>query len=75
MWDWLKKRLAEPSTAVGLTVAIAGVGQLAKIDEAPAIAEAVGAAAQVAGAGDYTGGAVLLIGGLLGAFLGEKGKR
>ncbi|WP_341894315.1 hypothetical protein [Ferrovibrio terrae] len=39
--DWLKKRIGERTTWVGLASIIAGVGQIAKVSEAPAVADAV----------------------------------
>ncbi|MBX3495664.1 MAG: hypothetical protein KF769_05415 [Parvibaculum sp.] len=73
--DWLKKRLAEPTTYLGLSASIYGVGMLGKVNEAPAVADAISTAAPALAAGDYVTGIALIVGGALGAFLKEKGGR
>ncbi|MCW5728158.1 hypothetical protein [Parvibaculum sp.] len=73
--DWLKARLKEPTTYLGLSAVIYGGGTLAKVNEAPAIADAVANAAPALSTGDYATGITLLLGGLLGAFMREKGGR
>lgn len=73
--DWLKHRAKEPSTYVGLAAVVTGVGQLAKINEAPAIADAVTNAAPSLAAGDWTTGLMVVLAGLAGVFLREKGGR
>lgn len=75
MWDKIKQRLAEPSTYAGLALATVGVGQVAKINEAPQVAELIGQAGQAAVNGDYvTAGGALLFG-VLSIFMKEKGGR
>lgn len=39
--EWWKERLSEPSTYGGLAAVVAGVGTLAKINEAPAVSDAL----------------------------------
>ena len=39
--EYLKQRISERSTWLGLGLAIGGIGQVAKIDEAPAVAQVV----------------------------------
>lgn len=73
--NWLLQRLKEPTTYLGLSASIYGVGMLGKIDEAPALADAVSTAAPALAAGDYVTGIALIVGGALGAFLKEKGGR
>lgn len=70
--DWLKKRLSEGSTYAGLGLAVAGIGQLAKVNEAPAIAEAITTAGPAAAAGDWVS-AAMIIAGSLAMLLKEKG--
>jgi hypothetical protein len=73
MWEELKDRLSEPSTWGGLAAATVGVGQVAKIDEAPQVADVIGQAGQAAVTGDYvTAGAIGLMG-LFSIFMKEKG--
>jgi hypothetical protein len=51
--DYLKKRLREPSSYAGLAALVMGIGQLGKINEAPAIADGIGQVGQaVAGGAD-----------------------
>lgn len=73
--SWLKDRAKEPTTYLGLSALIYGAGTLAKVNEAPAVADAVTTAAPALAAGDWATGLVLLIGGLFGAFMKEKGGR
>jgi hypothetical protein len=70
--DWFKKRLAEPSTYAGLAAVILGGGQLAKISEAPAMAEAVASAAPHLAAGDWMSGLMIALGSLA-MILKDKG--
>lgn len=70
--DWLLKRLSEPSTWGGLAAVTIGAGQLAKVNEAPAIADAVGQAGQAFVAGDTIGGAAALVFGLVAAFRKDR---
>ncbi|PKQ07301.1 MAG: hypothetical protein CVT72_03730 [Alphaproteobacteria bacterium HGW-Alphaproteobacteria-11] len=71
--NWLKDRAKEPTTYVGLSAAIYGLGTLAKVNEAPAVADAVSTAAPALAAGDWATGLLLLIGGALAAVMKEKG--
>lgn len=68
-------RLSEPSTYAGLAAVTVGVGQVAKIEEAPEIARVVADAAAAVGiAGPW--GALAAIGlGVASIFMREKGKR
>ena len=75
MKSWLLDRAKEPTTYLGVAAVISGAGQLAKINEAPAIADAVVTAAPALAVGDWGTGLMLLLGGLFGAFLKEKGGR
>lgn len=73
---WFWKRFSEPSTYAGLGVTTLGLGELFKINEAPAVGEVLsqGAQAVAAGASPMMAG-ILIISGILGVFFGEKGKR
>ncbi len=71
MWQKFLARLREPSSAAGLAAVVIGLGQLAKVNEAPAIAEVIGQAGAAA-AVDPVVGAVALIAGLVAIFRGEK---
>lgn len=74
--NWLLKRLSEPSTYAGLAGVIVGAGQLGKINEAPAVADAVAAGGQAVAAGAPAWmAAAAVVTGLLAAFLKEKGGR
>lgn len=75
MKNWLKDRAKEPTTYLGAAAVITGVGQLAKINEAPGIADAVTNAAPALATGDWTTGLGVLLMGILGVFLREKGGR
>lgn len=72
MNDWLKKRLAEPSTYAGLAAVVAGAGQLAKVNEAPVVAEAIVAAAPHVAAGNWLNAAMVAFGALA-VLLKDKG--
>tara|TARA_R110002110_G_scaffold1531_9_gene6844 strand:- start:1844 stop:2071 length:228 start_codon:yes stop_codon:yes gene_type:complete len=74
MMKWLLARLREPTTYSGLALVVAGVGNLAKINEAPAIAQAIEHAGAPLSSGDWTTGTMLILGGVLAATLREKGK-
>lgn len=41
MWDKIKARFGERTTYIGLATMALGIGQLAKVSEAPAIADAI----------------------------------
>lgn len=73
--NWLKDRAKEPTTYLGTALVISGVGHLAKINEAPAVADAISNAAPALAAGDWASGLGLVLMGILGAFMREKGGR
>lgn len=72
MRDWFKKRANEPTTYLGLSALITGLGYLFKIEEAPIVADTLTQSAQTLAAGDYITPAGLLIGGILGIIKSEK---
>lgn len=72
MKDWLKKRLEEPSSYAGLALMTMGIGDILKVKEAPAIADAVQSAGQAVTGGDWQQGAMIFAFGLFSAFMGEK---
>ncbi|PZO86699.1 MAG: hypothetical protein DI626_05795 [Micavibrio aeruginosavorus] len=72
MKNWLAKRGKEPTTYLGLSQLIIAVGYLFKLNEAPALADAVLAASGHLTSGDYLTGAVAILGGIGGIFLKEK---
>lgn len=74
MKNWIKKRADEPTTYLGLSALVAGLGMLFKINEAPMIAETLSQSAQTLAQGDFVTPAALLIGGILGMIKAEKGK-
>lgn len=69
----MKDRLKEPTTFIGLGAIIYGLGEIFKINEAPAISEAITQAAEPLASGDYTSAIGLLLGGVMGVFMSEKG--
>lgn len=75
MKNWIKDRSREPTTYLAISQLILGLGGLLKVSEAPAVADSVAQAAGALSAGDYTTGAVLVVSGLLGIVMREKGKR
>jgi purine-cytosine permease-like protein len=75
MWDKIKQRFREPSTYAGLAALTVGVGQVAKINEAPQVADVIGQAGQAAVAGDWVGAGTMGLLGLLSIFMREKGGR
>lgn len=75
MLKWIKKRLAEKSTYIGLATTVMGVGQLIKIDDATAIADAIHSAAEPLSTGDYATGLGVLGMGILGMIMHEKGAK
>lgn len=73
--NWFLKRLREPSTYLGLAAVTTGVGQLGKVNEAPAVADALmGAGQAVAGGVDPVTAGFIALAGVLGVFLKEKGE-
>ena len=74
--EWFKKRSNEASSWGGLGLAALAIGQIFKIDEAPAVAEAVGTVGQaVMGGVPWWQAALFGAGGLAMAFKsdGDKG--
>ena len=71
---FLFKRLREPSSWAGLSATILGVGQLGQINEAPAVAQTVAAAGEVAVTQSPIMGVAALLTGLLAVFSREKGE-
>lgn len=62
MWKYFRKRAGEGSTYAGLAAVVAGLGMSLKVDEAPAVAEGILAAAPALTAGDWLGGLVAIAG-------------
>lgn len=75
MLSKLKERLKEPSTALGLGQVITGIGLVTDFDEAPQIADTVTNAAVAASQNDWTAALVLIVSGVLGIFMKEKGRK
>lgn len=75
MKNWLKKRAAEPTSYIGLALLVQAIGTLTKMNEAPAIAEAIQSAADPLARGDYATAGTVAIGGLLAILMREKGGR
>jgi len=71
---WLKERATERSTYIGLAQTLLGIGIVAKVDEAPQIAESVTQAAEPLASGNYQLGLGVLLMGILSVFVGEKRK-
>jgi len=69
--DWIKDRMREASTYAGLATLTLAVGQLAKVNEAPAIADAVSNAAPALTAGDWLSGLLTFGFGVVAAFKKE----
>lgn len=59
----MKKILKEPSTWAGLTAVITGVGQIAKINEAPIVADVITQAAPQIISNNWTAALLILAGG------------
>lgn len=76
MLDKIKDRFSEPSTYAGLAAVTYGLGEVFKIREADAVAQAIeGAGQAIAVSPDSQGitiGLLGLIGGLVSMFMGEK---
>ncbi len=67
---YLQSRLKEPSSYAGLAGILTGLGMIFDINEAPAVAEAAGQAAQVvAQSGDWKMGLLTVSFGALASFL------
>lgn len=76
MKNWLKSRVAEGSTWAGLGLVTLGLGELGKVKEAPAVAEALQQAGALASTGalNWQGLAMILMG-LAATVLKDKGTR
>ena len=72
MMSYFLKRLSEGSTWGGLAALSLGLGQVFKIDEAPAIADALGSAGQLAVNGDLVGAGVAGVFGVVAALIRDK---
>lgn len=73
--DWLTKRLREPSTYAGLAAIAVGAGQVADINEAPAVADAITTVGQSVAVMPGWEGLVMGVLGALAVFLREKGEK
>jgi len=74
--NWFFRRLQEGSTWAGLAALVTGVGSLAKINEAPQIADALSGAGQaIAGGMDPITAVVVAVGGAAAMLLKDKGRR
>ncbi len=73
MFKWIKRRLKEPSTILGLSAVIGGVGTILKADYVPEIAKVVEVTAEPLSQGDYQAAITLSLGGLMAMFMSEKG--
>ncbi len=73
MRDWFKKRAAEPTSYIGLALLVQAIGTLTKMNEAPAIADAIHSAAEPLARGDYATAGTVAVGGLLAILMREKG--
>lgn len=74
MLKWLNKRRKEPTSYIGLAAVIMGLGDLFKVDTAPIMADTVQQVAEPMMAGDTATAASIVLGGLLGVVLKEKGE-
>jgi len=70
--EYLRKRLTEGSTWGGLGLIALGVGEVFQIREAPQIAEVIGQAGEQVVAGDWIAGAIVLVTGVVAAFIRDK---
>jgi len=74
--DWLKERAKERTTWLGLATVLTGVGQLAKVEEAPLIADTVAQVGTVVTGGGWDLPTIATI--ILGAVITgmrEKGRK
>lgn len=67
MWAKFLTRLREPSTYAGVAAVVLGAGQLAKVNEAPALADLINQAGASAAVDPVTG-VVALVAGLIAIF-------
>lgn len=66
--NWFSDRLREPSTYAGLAAVVSGLGVLGKVNEAPAIVDAIGIASAPLSQGQWIVGLGTLFAGLMAAF-------
>lgn len=72
---WINHRLREPSTYIGLSLVVNGVGAMAKLDAAPAVADGINQVGVPLSQGDWTTALLLAAGGIAGIVVKEKGKK
>lgn len=75
MKNWLKDRAKEPTTYIGLSLIVQAIGMLAKVSEAPMIADSIAGAAEPLARGDFATGGAALLGGILAVMMREKGRK
>ena len=62
--DFLKKRFSEGSSYAGLAAVAYGLGEFFKVNEAPAVVEAISEAGAAAAGGGWLAGLIALAGGI-----------
>jgi len=72
MKNKFKDRFKEPSTYAALSSIILGLGVLTKVNEAPAVADAVAQSGAAFTQGEYIAGGAFLFSALAGIFLRER---
>lgn len=65
-------RWKEPSTYAGIAAIIGGAGVIGKVNEAPAIADAISGASLPLAQGNWQVGIGMILAGILSVFLKEK---
>lgn len=73
--NFFRKRFREASTYGGFAGIVAGLGLLLKVDEAPAIADAVAQGGQAIVTGQTGLGVGAIVAGILGALLADRDDR
>lgn len=73
--SWIKERMQEASTWLGLSNVILGAGLLFKINEAPEIAKTVENAATPLANGDWSTAIMLVGSGILGVLFKDKAQK
>ena len=74
MLNFFKDRAKEPTSYLALGAILTGLGQLTKDNNLPVIADTVAQAAEPLSQGDYATGGALILSGLFGLFMKEKGR-
>lgn len=74
MMNRILERLREPSTFAGLSAITLGLGEVARINEAPAVASTIAHAGEQAITGNFIGAGVALFTGLFAIFMKEKSR-